>query len=179
MNRLFSIIAVGASLTAAVSSAQVVKTIGGNPVIARSQKDGFAGYLLDVHHPFTHAGSLTHWEIYAYDTQPVELVIYRQTNGMFVEVGRSAAVMPVSGFNLFQLDKPIKVEAGDFIGALNGTIGLSGGSIAYSLDGTETVSQCVNNLERTTLLAFDKATNFACSTNRTYSLRAFHLTSQD
>jgi hypothetical protein len=173
IHRLLTILVVGSSLGAAVASAQGINTMGGNPVVPRSQRDGFASYLLDSHHPFTQTGALKNWEIYAYDTQPVQLVIYRQSNGAFVEVGRSPAVTPVLGYNLFRLDKPIVVQAGDFIGALNGTVGVAGGSIAYSLDGTETDSQCVVNLERTTLLALDPSTNFVCSSNRTYSLRAF------
>lgn len=157
--------------SASAQSLLPVLTSGGNLVVARSQIDGLATIFLDTHHPFSQAGLITNWEIYAYSTNPLQLVIFREFNGVISEVARSASVTPVVGYNLFQLAVPILVQAGDFIGA--NMPGPSGGTIAYSLDALETSTQCLSNFERTTLLNAANSTSFICSSDRTYSIRAF------
>ena len=178
INRSIASIVVGLSLAAGAVSEPSIQTIGGNLLVNRSFVDTYGSFFMDIHHPFEQKGTLTHWEIYAANTKPVQLVIYRQQNGAFLEVGRSAVVTPVVGYNLFQLSNEIKVEAGDFVGGNQPGASL-GGAITFTLDGTETNPTCAPNLERTTLLSFGGSTDFTCSSNRTYSLRAFGRNAND
>ena len=83
------------------------------------------------------------------------------------------------GYNLFRLDKEVKVEAGDLVGANQPGAPL-GGTITFTLDGSADPSPyCIATLDRTTLLWFGNSTDFSCSTNRTYSLRAFGQNSDE
>lgn len=173
-SRYFAGIMLGLTLVAGTVWAQSTKTIGGNTVVQRTYTDNDPNFfLMDTNHPFTADGTLTHWEIYAGNTNPVALVIYRQSGDSFIEVGRSAVVTPHVGYNLFPLRRwKIKVEPGDFVGAYYpGAVG----SISFSLDGLETDVTCFfGSLGRTAVFApAPNSTNFVCSSNRHYSLRAF------
>ena len=125
--------------------------------------------MMDTNHPFANGGMLTHWEIYADGVNPVQLVIYRNQGGSFIEVGRSPLVTPVLGYNLFPLPPQlgITVQAGDFVGAYSPG---PTGSISFSVEGS--AGNCDNY--GGTLIGFTPgSTTFACPVNRIYSLRAF------
>jgi hypothetical protein len=179
MIRLIASIALALGLAAGTAWAQDISTIGGNPVVERSFTDSTGNsFVMDTNHPFTAGGRLTHWEIYADNTYTVQLVIYRQKGGSFIEVGRSGVVTPVVGYNLFKLrDKEIRVQAGDFVGAYYPEAG--GGPISFSVDDYATLDTigptAEPDLARTAVFAFSTSdsTAFAWSQDRHYSLRAF------
>ena len=166
-------IALGLSLMATTVSAQSIPTIAGNLIVERGQADNDSNfYLLDTNYAFTSTGSVDRWEIYADATNPVQLVIYRQRGDVFLEVGRSNVVTPAFGYNLFSLDQPIKVEAGNFVGAYHP----SKGSISFT-------DYCDNGCGITPDLRYrvlvvdpntGSSTGFNGSSERVYSLRAFH-----
>ena len=129
--RVVSIV-LGLSL-AGTAWAVSINTIGGNAVVERTIADTFTGlFMMDTNHPFTADGTVNFWEIWADNTNNVQLVIYRQRHGSFIEVGRSEVVTPTVGYNLFRLehDTNIRVLAGDFVGAF----WPGAGSISFSLD---------------------------------------------
>jgi hypothetical protein len=165
----------GLALTSGLASAQLpVLATGGNLVVARSYADSLPTYFLDTHHPFNQVGVITSWEIYASSTEQVQLVIFRESKGVISEVGRSALVTPAVGYNLFQLATPIIVQAGDFIGGnMPGVSGSSNGPVVFSLDAGQTNASCVGTFDLTALLAPAGSTSFICSSDRTYSIRAF------
>lgn len=176
--RYLAVIVLSLTVMACTASAQsqFTMTIGGNPVVARSQVDASSFYLMDTNHPFTSDGLLTSWEIFAQNTNPVALVIYRQTGGAFVEVGRSNMMTPVVGYNQFSMGRKfIHVHAGDFVGAYQPP---PGGSIAYSVDdglrggGFECQFPGVENAVAVTFQGTTSSTSFTGSCNRHYSLRA-------
>ena len=170
----------GLSLAAGTAWAQ--QAGGGNPVVERLSSDTDGNlFVMDTNHPFTNPGAVTSWEIYADNNNPVHLVIYRQINGSFVEIGRSPVVTPVVGYNQFLLTDAIRVKAGDFVGAY--FPGSFGGSISFSVDAaalgeTPTCYPPLGSssnppLSYSSLFAFgDSSTAFVCSQNRHYSLRA-------
>ncbi|HEY4045826.1 MAG TPA: hypothetical protein VGM27_03075 [Acidobacteriaceae bacterium] len=162
-------IALALTISSAAAWAQPpVMKIGGNPIVERDYPDASTFlYILDTNHPFTSNGPVNQWEIYADTTNPVQLIIYRQTGGVFVEVGRSNVVTPKPGYNLFELTQPIVVQAGDFVGAYQP----SQGPITY----TDYSFTCFyGNLGHTTLQTTGASpTGFNYSCDRTYSLRAF------
>jgi hypothetical protein len=165
-NRCAASIVVALSISAGAAWAQSITNIGGNPIVERDVPDFATNlYTLDTNHPFTASGPVDSWEIYADTTNPVQLVIYRQDRGVFLEVGRSNVVTPTLGYNLFKLAQPIIVHAGDFVGAYQP----SGGAISYT-----DYFNSGPNLGHTTLQSTTTSTGFSGSFDRTYSLRAFH-----
>ena len=107
------------------------------------------------------------WEIWAKNTNQVQLVIYRYSNGWSV-VGTSNLVTPATGYNRFSLSSPIDVQAGDYIG-----LHFPGaGSVAFSLSGDFTLGE--GNLSGSVLQTHEDRgqTDFAVSSNRVYSVRA-------
>jgi hypothetical protein len=162
------VVALGLGFVCAIACAQNISTIGGNLVLERGGADtGFGPfYLLDTNHPFTSSGPVDRWEIFADATNPVQLVIYRHTGGAFQEVGRSEVMTPTLGYNLFKLDNPIHVQAGDFVGAFLPTLG--------AISNTDYLGPCPSTLNRTVLFSTTTSTGFGFSCQRTYSLRAFH-----
>ena len=179
VSRHFASIVLGLSLAAGTAWAQ--QAGGGNPVVERFISDTYGNsFVLDTNHPFTNPGAVTSWEIYADNNNPVLLVIYRQNNGSFVEVGRSPVVTPVVGYNRFLLTDTIRVKAGDFVGAH--FPGSSGGSISFSVDAAARgeAPTCYPPLGYSSLFAFgDSSTAFSCSQNRHYSLRALIKQNQE
>jgi hypothetical protein len=166
-------IVLGLSLMTCAVWAQ--QTIGGNPVVKRSYVDTGNLFVMDTNQPFKHSGAVTQWEIYADNTNPVQLVIYRQSNGSFVEVGRSQVVTPALGYNWFQLTSAIPVRAGDFVGAY---FPGSTGPISFSVDAGALgeLADCSFEpaLAYSAVFAFSgSSTDFVCSQNRHYSLRAY------
>jgi hypothetical protein len=147
--------------------------VGGNVIVDRQLVDVYQNfYLLDTNHPFEADGQLTHWEIFAENANPVQLVIYRQLEGEFSVVGRSAVETPRVGYNLFDLDHQIKVKAGDFVGVFHP----QKGSVSFTLDPPSLFD--FGNLTGTVLFTYRNAglggaTNFIGSSNRRYSIRAF------
>ena len=94
--------------------------VGGNVIVDRPMVDTASNfYMVDTNHPINADGELDYWEIYAGANTSVQLVIYRQKAGNFFIVNKSNSVSPlnVPGYNRFLLDNPIKVKAGDFVGA--------------------------------------------------------------
>ena len=162
------------------AQSQFTLTIAGNPVVGRGLADSFNNfYLMDTNHPFTSDGLLTNWEIFAQNTNPVALLVYRQKGGAFVEVGRSDVMTPAVGYNMFSMGKKIiHVHAGDFVGAYQPG---PTGTIAFSVDGALTgLEACVFrnaelDLQKAALVTLGNAsdsTAFAGSCDRHYSLRA-------
>ena len=161
-NRRYSVRALGPT------GASSGTTVGGNNVIDRPNTDGWTNtYLVDKNHSFNSAGTLRSWEIWARNTNQVQLVIYRYSNGWSV-VGTSNLVTPATGYNRFSLSSPIDVHAGDYIG-----LHFPGaGSVAFSLSGDFTLGE--GNLSGSVLQTHEDRgqTDFAVSSNRVYSVRA-------
>ena len=159
------------SLLSGMAGAQsTIKTIAGNPVINRDGTDASypTHYLIDTERPFIAPGKVTHWEIWADTADPVQFVIYRNTAGSYVEVGRSELVTPQLGYNLFALEPKdqIEVQAGDFAGAylpVAGSISDTPGNGGF----------CVANLGRSAHFTAPNSNVFSFSCDRVYSLRAF------
>ncbi len=157
---LLSVTLIGVGLALAQS------LMGGNPVIFRPFADGFNNFsLVDTNNPINAGGQVTAFEVYAATTQPVTLVIYRQTGAgpVFSVVGTSGQKTPVVGFNQFTLATPIQVQAGDFVGLVNS-------SVRYTQDG----GTSIGDLSHTMLFSADGAgltTTFIGSSDRTYSVR--------
>jgi hypothetical protein len=175
VSRLIASIALALGLVAGTAWAQHISTIGGNPVVERAFNDTIGhSFVMDTNRPFTAGGRLTHWEIYAANTYTVQLVIYRQKGGSFIEVGRSEVVTPVVGYNLFKLGDPeIRVQAGDFVGVYYPEA--AGGPVSFSVDPVGSGPTSVGSLARTAVFAFltTNSTAFVASQDRHYSLRAF------
>lgn len=73
-------------------------------------------YSIDASHPICGEGTLTEWNIYAKNQNPVQLVIYRRSGDSFKVIGKSKVEIPVFGKNRFILDQPIDVSMGDLVG---------------------------------------------------------------
>jgi hypothetical protein len=128
-------------------------------------------FVVDTNQPFTADGALTNWEIFAETTNPIQLVIYRNTGGSIVEVGRSPLVTPTLGYNLFSLapQPMISVLAGDFVGVHTTTLSVVTNSIDGNVPGT-----CFPGLFYGAWFGFTSvSTNLTCSQDRHYSVRAF------
>ena len=155
--------------------AQAQSLVGGNAVIDRTFVDSFDNFsLVDTNNPINMNGQVTAFEVFAGTTQPVTLVIYRQTGPgpVFSVVGTSGQETPILGFNQFQLTTPIQVQAGDFVGLVNS-------SVEFDLDPPGLFS--LGNLSGTMLFSNNNAgltTNFVGSSNRTYSVRVIAATTQ-
>jgi len=92
--------------------------VGGNVIVDRPMVDSASNfYMVDTNHPINADGRLNYWEIYAGANTPVQLVIYRQKGGYFFVVNKSNLEPSLPGYNRFLLNNPIKVKAGDFVGA--------------------------------------------------------------
>jgi hypothetical protein len=157
-----------------VGIAQAQSLVGGNSVVGRQFSDSFDNfYLVDTNNPINANGHVTAFEVFVATLQPVTLVIYRKTGGVFSVVGTSGQKSPpIVGFNQFQLSTPIAVQAGDFVGLLNS-------SVVFTLDPPFSFS--LGNLSGTMLFTANNsgnppshtnAINFTGSSNRTYSVRA-------
>ena len=165
---LLSVMLIGGGIALAQS------LVGGNAVINRPIIDGADNfYLVDTNNPINMNGQVNAFEVFAGTTEPVTLVIYRQTGPgpVFSVVGISGQKTPVVGFNQFTLSTPIVVQAGDFVGLLNS-------SVKFTLDPPFNFN--FGNLSGTTLFSVDpagnppshsNATNLVRSSNRTYSVR--------
>jgi hypothetical protein len=92
--------------------------VGGNPVLDREYADTNENFsIVDTRQPFIGSGFLTHWEIWAENDAPVQLLIYRQDEDILSIVGQSDPEVPVPGYNRFDVGRvKIMVEAGDYIG---------------------------------------------------------------
>ena len=157
-----------------IGIAQAQSFVGGNAVINRLDVDGFNNfYLVDTNNPINVNGQVTAFEVFAGTTQPVTLVVYRQTgpDPVFSVVGTSGQKTPVVGFNQLPLATPIQVKAGDFVGLLNSSVKFTldppGISNFGNLSGTMLFSN--NNVGNPP--SHTNATNFSGSSNRTYSVR--------
>jgi hypothetical protein len=175
MHRFFVGIALVITLWAAGAAWGDASIVGGNVIVDRQLADTFQNFhTMDTNHPFNADGNLTHWEIFAENTNPVQLVIYRQEGGVFYVVGRSKTETPHVGYNLFELgDAKIKVQAGDFVGMYHPSMG----SVSYILDPPDEFDFGDGNLTGTILQTssnsgLSNATNFIISSNRHYSIRA-------
>jgi hypothetical protein len=83
------IVASLAVLATGTPCGQAIVTFGGNMVIPRFYVDTEANrYFLDTNQPFISDGHVDTWEFNAATTNQVQLVIYRQTGGSAIEVGR-------------------------------------------------------------------------------------------
>ena len=155
------------------SAIQASPITGGNPVISRPQTDGFSNFaILDRNNPINATGQITGWEVFASNTNPVELLIYRPTGlNAYSVIGNSSLVTPVVGFNFFSLSSPIAVQAGDVLGLFFARTG----SVVFTLDPPGLFNFGVGNLTGTMLFSdnntgFANAANFVSSSNRTYSV---------
>jgi len=150
-----------------VNARKTLTAQGGNPVIDRENADTRANYYsVDTNNPVNVAGNLTSWQIWAKNTLPVQLVIYRRDKtGSLSVVGKSDIKTPVVGENTFTLPTPIQVNAGDFVGFYYP----QQGSIAYTLDNDPNF---LPNLTGKVIFtdAGGNETAFSGSSNRTYSV---------
>ncbi len=90
---------------------------GGNELVDYPNVDGFRNfYMLDSKTPINGDGDITHWEIIAKNTKPVQLIIYRFNGSTYEPVGQSERMTPVVGKNRFDLSTPIAVQKGDLVG---------------------------------------------------------------
>ncbi|RMG76803.1 MAG: hypothetical protein D6711_03080, partial [Chloroflexi bacterium] len=143
--------------------------VGGNDVIDRPVVDTYDNFsMIDTHNPINMDGQVTAFEVFVGTTEPVTLVIYRQTGPGpdFSIVGTSEQKTPTSvGFNQFQLTTPIQVQAGDLVGLVNS-------SVKFTMDPPHNPD--FGDLSGTMLFSSNGAgltTNFIGSSNRTYSVR--------
>jgi hypothetical protein len=174
-HRFFSAMTLGITLLAAGTAWGDLSIVGGNVIVDRQLADSFQNFhTVDTNHPFNANGRLTHWEIFAKNANPVQLVIYRQEGGVFSVVGRSRVETPQVGYNLFELGHVrIRVQAGDFVGVYHP----SAGAVSYTLDPPGLFNFGVGNLTGTVLFTNNNTgigneTNFISSSNRHYSIRA-------
>lgn len=139
----------------------------GNPIVDRQEVDmGSNFYHVDTNNSFNVDGNLFSWQIWAKNTLPVQLIIYRRDKaGAWSVVGKSDVQTPVVGANTFGLSKPIRVKKGDFLGFYFP----QQASIAFSLDNG---SLSLGNLSGKVLESLSGPTNFSTSSNRTYSVFA-------
>lgn len=153
-----------------VNAKKTLTVQGGNAVIDRPLADTARDiYLVDTNNSVNVNGNLTTWQIWAKNTLPAQLVIYRRNGTAWSVVGKSDIKTPVVGANSFILDNPIQVQAGDFVGLYYP----KQGSVAFTLNGPDNLGP--NNLTGSVLQTGDgsgvnSATNFALSSNRIYSL---------
>ena len=174
INRFFVWIILAISLCAGSAAWAAPSIVGGNVIVNRGSADTFSNfYIMDTNNPFNAKGKLTSWEIYAQNTKPVQLVIYRQQGGVFSVVGKSNVEIPVVGYNKFLLGntEKIKVAAGDFVGVYHPETG----SVSFNLDPPGASSFGAGNLTGTVLFTDINSaspTNFISSSNRHYSIRA-------
>jgi len=149
-------------------SAAAADTVAGNRVIDRPNVDSWTNiYLVDKNHPSNAAGNVNRWEVWAKNTNQVQLVIYRYNNGWSV-VGNSDVVTPNTGHNVFSLTNPIAVQAGDYVG-----LHFPGaGPVAFSVNGDLSLGE--GNMTGSVLQTNQGGgqTDFAISSNRVYSVRA-------
>ena len=139
----------------------------GNPVINREIVDTAKDfYLVDTNNSVNVNGNLTSWQIWAKNTLPVQLVMYRRNGTAWSVVGKSDIKTPVVGANSFNLPTPIQVKAGDFVGLYHP----QQGSVAFTFTLNSPGSLGPQNFTGSVLYGFDSATNFASSSNRLYSL---------
>jgi hypothetical protein len=143
-------------------------TLGGNTVDDKAYADTRSKfYLVDTNSPINGVGEVTGWEIWAENTLPVQLIIYRKAANSWSVVGQSEVKTPVVGFNDFSLSAPIKVEKGDFVGAYYP----QQGSVSFSKPDNEAWD--LGNLNGKVLFTGSGAasTAFSGSSNRIYSIR--------
>nr|AKL71652.1 NocS [Nostoc sp. CCAP 1453/38] len=140
---------------------------GGNTPTKYDIADGATNfYLVDTNNPINDNGELTGWEIWAENTLPVQLMIYRKEADSWLVVGNSELQTPVVGLNQFSISAPIKVNKGDFVGIYHPQAG------CVSFFKEQSAAWAIGNLSGTVLFTGSGAssTAFSNSTNRTYSL---------
>lgn len=141
---------------------------GGNTVDDKPYVDSRSNfYLVDTNNPINGIGEVTGWEIWAENTLPVQLIIYRKTADSWSIVGQSEVKTPVTGANDFSLSTLIKVETGDFVGSYYP----QQGSVSFSKPDSEAWD--LGNLSGKVLFTQSgaNATAFSGSTNRIYSIK--------
>jgi PEP-CTERM motif len=156
------------------SIAQAIPITAGNAAISRPQFDGFINFaILDRNVPMTGTGQITGWQVYAANTNPVELLIYRSTGvNSFAVIGNSPLMTPTVGLNSFTLPSAISVQAGDVLGLFFSSVA----SVPFTLDPPGAFNFGPGNLTGTMLYSESSsglvnAANFVSSSNRTYSVR--------
>ncbi|MCC3531688.1 MAG: hypothetical protein JGK21_27380 [Microcoleus sp. PH2017_22_RUC_O_B] len=160
-----------------VNARKTLTIQGGNAVINRPEADRASNfYLVDTNNPVNVTGSLTEWNIWAKNTLPVQLIIYRRNsdklNGNqapWSVVAKSNVQIPVVGQNSFKLPTPIQVLRGDFVGLYHE----KEGSVAFTLNGPPNLGP--GNFTGSVLQTRDRsgpnsATDFVFSSDRTYSV---------
>jgi hypothetical protein len=152
-----------------VNARKTLTAQAGDPIGDRSDKDGRNNfYHVNTNNAINVAGNLTSWQIYAKDTLPVQLVIYRRDKaGAWSVVGKSDLKTPVLKENTFTLPTPIKVNQGDFVGFY---CPKNGCPIAYELVNGSPPDY--GDLRGTSLETATgaNATAFSGSSDRTYSI---------
>ena len=115
----------------------------GNSLVNRPSLDSFVNFsIVDRNNAIPAAGVVTGWQIYAGDTTPVRLLVYRQSGSNYTLVGKSPLVTPAAlGVNSFSLASPISVQAGDFLGYYT----QSNGAVPYDNVGTGGIVYSANN----------------------------------
>jgi hypothetical protein len=156
-------------IQALVISSDVENNIitGGNSATKYGIADSATNfYLVDTNNHINDNGELTEWEIWAENTLPVQLVIYRKEADTWSVVGNSELKTPVVGLNKFSISAPIKVKKGDFVGIYHPQAG------CVSFFKEQSAPWAIGNLSGTVLFTGSGATStaFSNSTNRTYSL---------
>jgi hypothetical protein len=94
--------------------------------------------IIDTTNPISSDGALTQWEVHTVTGGQGILKIFREENDKFVHV-TEVSVSVEAGKNVIDLDPPIQVKAGDYVGWYGADVDIwasaSGGGISYQLDG--------------------------------------------
>ncbi|WP_013322060.1 hypothetical protein [Gloeothece verrucosa] len=150
-------------------NARLTLTIqGGNTILNRAYSDSQNNlYLVDTNNSINVDGEIRKWNVWAKNTLPVQLIIYRRNANSWSVIAKSDLKTPVVGANSFDLPSPISVKKGDFVGLYFP----QKGSVAFSLDNGP---WNLGNLSGKVLFVFPSpeatATAFSGSSNRTYSI---------
>lgn len=153
--------------SATSTATKVEPLVGGNEPVKKQLPDSWGNfYILDRNRPLTQNGEVKTWEIWAENTNSVQLMIYRPTGNSWAVVGKSDVKTPQVGFNEFSLPAPIQVQKGDCLGIYSPKAGI----VSFSLDSG---SYALGNLSGKVLFTQQGAgeTAFSDSSNRTYAVR--------
>ncbi|MFM7858474.1 MAG: hypothetical protein ACKO96_42770, partial [Flammeovirgaceae bacterium] len=138
----------------------------GNALTARQHPDGRANFYIVLKNvAFTENTVVTSWSGYFWNTNPVQLLVYRY-NGSWSVVGQSELVTPTSaGVQTFNLQTPIQAQKGDFVGLYHP----KQGNVGFDVSGSYSSAIGVGNTEFGG--SGSGPTDFSESSNRVYSVQ--------
>jgi len=118
-------------LTVGAVSAASGYILAGNATTARAYTDSWWDfYLVDTNNPFAYDAKVTAWNIYASQNRPMGFMVYRYdgTAWSVVYDGSTDLKTPLVGEHTFNVDPPLEVQKGDFVGLY---FGAQGGVVAF------------------------------------------------